>query len=172
MVPLNVLVHAIILSWFVPLAVKNPIGKCCFLPIYLFIFFMGILLQVMSADEAVENSFYETSTGCFTVPSRNTCVCGVSVNFLHAPSYVLNMNILFHKLSIIIRIDLLISHARNRHCRNSKLKTTEFEMYSEMFNFLSINLSRACRNLWVWNEIRTQRGWTIEFHKITLYCMS
>ncbi|KAJ6901773.1 hypothetical protein NC651_019520 [Populus alba x Populus x berolinensis] len=33
---------------------------------------------VMSADEAVENSFYETSTGCFTVPSRNTCVCGVS----------------------------------------------------------------------------------------------
>lgn len=97
---------------------------------------MGILLQVMSADEAVKNSLYETSsTGCFTVPSRNTCVCGVSVIFLHPPSYMVNMNILFHKLSIIIRIDLLSSHARNRHCGNSKLKTTELEMYSETFSF-------------------------------------
>lgn len=129
-----------------------PVGKCCFLCIYIFIFFIGILLQLMSADEAVKNSLDETSTGSFTVPSRylcffflrescrlcqlmklwgthymniqrvlhcalsrNTSVFGVSVNFHHppSPSYMVNMHILFHKLSIIIKTNLLNPHARN-----------------------------------------------------------
>ncbi|KAJ6909263.1 hypothetical protein NC652_020297 [Populus alba x Populus x berolinensis] len=45
---------------------------------YFVVIFNASGSKVMSADEAVENSFYETSTGCFTVPSRNTCACGVS----------------------------------------------------------------------------------------------